>query len=89
VKRHRHQTGPAKNKVRKSGKFSALKQAPSSHHNPPHNHHKSTSKLPSKKHTIFQNPPQKQPAKHPNPRPSPPEFFFVKLEPKKSISRQE
>jgi hypothetical protein len=77
-----HPIGPAKNKVRKSGKFSVLKQAPSSHHDSPHNHHKSTSKLPSKKTRFFRTS-LKNTSKTGKTRPRVPQNFFVKFEPKK------
>jgi hypothetical protein len=76
-----------KNKVGKSGKFLKLKLAPSSHHNPPHHHHKSTSKLPSKKHTNFQNPPQKCPQNSQNSQPSR-QIFFANSNSKKSSPLQ-
>jgi hypothetical protein len=79
-----HRTGQSQNKVRKSGKFSALKLAPSPHHDPPHNHHKSTSKLPSK-NTRISRTPLKNARKTAKNRASVPQNFFGQFECKKIV----
>jgi hypothetical protein len=84
----REAIGPAKNKVRRSGKFSALKEAPSSHHDPPHNHHKSTSNLPSKKTHNFPNPLKNARKTAKNRTPPAPEFF-CQIRTSKTISPPE
>ena len=68
----------------KSGIFLAPENHHPTHHNPPRNHHKSTSKLPSK-NARFPEPPSKTPAKQPKIAPQPLQIFFVKFNPQKPL----
>jgi hypothetical protein len=80
--------GLAKNKVGKSGKISALRLTPSSHHDSPHNHHESTSKLPSK-NTRNSRTPLENTSKTAKNRTLAPGNFFVKFDLQKSSPHQE
>jgi hypothetical protein len=56
-----YESGPAKNKLQKSGMFLAMNLEAFSHHKNHSFHHDFTSELPSKKHLFFQYPLQKRP----------------------------
>jgi hypothetical protein len=47
---------PPENKIQKSGKLFEAEECSSTHHNPPANHHKLTTKTPPKKRTFPKTP---------------------------------
>jgi hypothetical protein len=73
-----HETGPAKNKVQKSGMFLALEIRAFSHHVYHAFHHDFTSELPSK-NTHFFKTPLKNACKNSKTAPPGPQIFFLQI----------